>query len=281
MSSSIQGWIFQGNPDKFDIDDYLSRYPLRTYWLNQGYYNDRISIGVRVFLWRAGGKGKAESGIIAIGEVVELPTPRKDVQYPVASSPTDVWRATPASPEESVVGIRLEELRLTDNEKMILRKEVKDNKNFIRHKLVTANTGTVFALDETQTRELERLWGLATVTSTPTSGATEGERRLRSHYLRERSTHLRKQKLSKFREQYGALHCELCAEKETGRYPQSVAERVFEIHHLVPLAKAEDKVKTSLKDLVVICANCHRAVHADKNVEENYQAMAEHFAMQN
>ena len=68
-------FIFQGNPDQFDIDAYVtdavdSNQPIR--WLVSRYKND-IRIGDTVFLWRASGKNKAVSGAIAVCKVVTLP----------------------------------------------------------------------------------------------------------------------------------------------------------------------------------------------------------------
>ena len=59
-------WIFQGNPQKFDVDDYLARYPELIYWRVPRYQSE-IVVGDRVFIWRAG----SESGVVASGVVVE------------------------------------------------------------------------------------------------------------------------------------------------------------------------------------------------------------------
>jgi 5-methylcytosine-specific restriction protein A len=34
-----------------------------------------------------------------------------------------------------------------------------------------------------------------------------------------------------------------------------------EAHHIVPLSKLSGMVKTSLEDLMSVCANCHRMLH--------------------
>lgn len=52
------GWVFQGSPKQFDIDDYLSRYPELIYWRTPRYAAD-IAIGDRIFVWRAGGRPRA------------------------------------------------------------------------------------------------------------------------------------------------------------------------------------------------------------------------------
>lgn len=67
-------WIFQGNPNRFDVDDYLSRYTY-IYWrapTNQ----KELEIGDKAFIWRSG----LQAGLVAIGIIKEKPTPRKDVR---------------------------------------------------------------------------------------------------------------------------------------------------------------------------------------------------------
>ena len=77
-------WIFQGNPNRFDIDDYFSRYTY-IYWsapINQ----KEFEIGNKAFIWRSG----AQAGLVAIGVIKEKPAPRKDVQIQEALG-DDLW----------------------------------------------------------------------------------------------------------------------------------------------------------------------------------------------
>ena len=88
----------------------------------------------------------------------------------------------------------------------------------------------------------------------------EGKRRLRIHYSRERSSQ-RKHKLQYFQKTHGQIFCEACG--ENGKcYEFDKKESIFEVHHILPLAMAEDQVITKLDDLAVVCANCHRAIHS-------------------
>ena len=64
-------WIFQGNPDYFNIDRYLREYnPVR--W-DVTRYRDEIKVNDIVFIWRAKGQGARESGIVAKGVILTLP----------------------------------------------------------------------------------------------------------------------------------------------------------------------------------------------------------------
>ena len=72
-------WIFQGNPDRFDLDDYLLRYPELIYWRTPK-FQDQIAVGDLAFIWRAG----RDAGVVGVGVVVELPIPRDHVKHPEA-----------------------------------------------------------------------------------------------------------------------------------------------------------------------------------------------------
>jgi predicted HNH restriction endonuclease len=63
-----------------------------------------------------------------------------------------------------------------------------------------------------------------------------------------------------------------------GRYPDAFGDKVFEVHHRAPLSKASAPVRTTLDDLAVLCANCHRTVHSTKDVDENFRRLRTHFA---
>lgn len=93
--------------------------------------------------------------------------------------------------------------------------------------------------------------------STRGSGTQEGDRRLVTHLRRERSG-LRRQKLDDFLRNNGSLSCESCGlmNQAAGDYEESV----FEVHHNAPLSLGPRE--TGLEDLSVLCANCHRLIHA-------------------
>ncbi len=64
-------WIFQGNPDLFDLSGYTSAYDRVTWEIRQG--ADIVSPGDRVFLWQAAGKTRAPSGILLLATVDSEP----------------------------------------------------------------------------------------------------------------------------------------------------------------------------------------------------------------
>lgn len=262
-------WIFQGNPKIFDIDDYVSRYPELIYWRTPRYAK-KIAIGDRVFLWRSG----QNSGAIAIGSVVEAPTLGSQVKHPEALG-IDLWRAEAPDPHELKTGVHLQDIRLTKADNYVPRNAVKSDAHLNRSTIITAPNGTIFLLNDAEATALERLWALPDHISGASSvdSASEGASRLRSHFQRERSSLLREKKLTEVRAVHGKCICEICGIDEAASYPDPFGKRIFEVHHRKPLFTAATPIRTTLADLAVLCANCHRAVHATTAVEENFNLL--------
>ncbi|MGL5027707.1 MAG: HNH endonuclease [Shewanella oncorhynchi] len=92
------------------------------------------------------------------------------------------------------------------------------------------------------------------------NGAYEGNSRLVSHLKRERNHKIVELKKQDTLNTLGRLRCEVCYfdfEKVYGKHGAGFCE----VHHLLPLHKADGIVKTALDDLAIICSNCHRIIH--------------------
>lgn len=86
-------------------------------------------------------------------------------------------------------------------------------------------------------------------------GEMEGTISITKHIQRERN-----QKLSRERKQKDNYQCQICRirfEKVYGKIGKNFAET----HHIIPLAELETPRKTTIDDLVTVCANCHRMLH--------------------
>lgn len=86
----------------------------------------------------------------------------------------------------------------------------------------------------------------------------EGGLVLRAHLRRERDSRLVAAKRAQVLARNGSLACEVCGFDGTKVYGGGIA--VFDVHHIVPLHIVGESV-TRLEDLIVICPNCHRAIH--------------------
>ena len=90
--------------------------------------------------------------------------------------------------------------------------------------------------------------------------STEGRRRMRQHLAIERDSRLAKLKKKQVMQLTGKLACEVCGFDFRAVYGE-LGNGFAEAHHDVPLAASDEERLTSLDDLRIVCANCHRMLH--------------------
>jgi len=90
--------------------------------------------------------------------------------------------------------------------------------------------------------------------------ASEGRRSARIHFSRERSQSIVDAKKRDALSRQGALRCEAC-DFDFVVFYGAMGEGFCEVHHVVPLSEADGEIQTSLDDLAIVCANCHRMIH--------------------
>lgn len=88
----------------------------------------------------------------------------------------------------------------------------------------------------------------------------EGNPRLVAHFRRERNAAIVKSKKSAVLKLTGELACEACGFNFKDVYGD-LGDGFCEVHHICPLSKSDGFVKTELKDLAIVCSNCHRIIH--------------------
>ncbi len=94
--------------------------------------------------------------------------------------------------------------------------------------------------------------------------ASEGKLVTRTHRARERSASIVKRKKQKVREKMnGRLACEVCGFDFRQRYGER-GDGFIECHHTSPVSELRPGQKTRLADLALVCANCHRMIHAGR-----------------
>ena len=69
-------WIFQCNPDRFDIDGYLKTARNILFLVRQ--HGDAVRAGQTVYMWRNAGESKAVPGVVAVGTLTGAPETRPD-----------------------------------------------------------------------------------------------------------------------------------------------------------------------------------------------------------
>jgi EVE domain len=107
----LQSWIFQGNPEIFDIDGYFATAPGRFVWLVTR-YADEMQPGDRVFIYRTG----EAAGIVAEAEIIGAPVPQTD-----APDAVPFWRGDRAGAMEVRPRVPLSLLRVAGNREVLRR----------------------------------------------------------------------------------------------------------------------------------------------------------------
>jgi hypothetical protein len=110
---------------------------------------------------------------------------------------------------------------------------------------------------------LGEFWYDSNSPASVTQTFTEGQRKLQVHFQRERNQVLVSWAKSCFKEMHGRLFCEVCGFDFSEQYG-ALGEDFIEAHHREPLSQSDDAVKTSVDDLAMVCANCHRMLHRQK-----------------
>ena len=89
----------------------------------------------------------------------------------------------------------------------------------------------------------------------------EGEPMRLWHLRYERNPRAAREKKQAFRKAHsGRLECERCGLVPSDLCVEAWGEACIEVHHKVPLSELGRR-KTSVDDLMCVCANCHRMLH--------------------
>lgn len=91
-------------------------------------------------------------------------------------------------------------------------------------------------------------------------GFMEGALLEKQHKYKERNSKLVTQKKQQRLKETGYLSCDVCGFIFKDKYGD-LGEGYIECHHIVPLSEIHVAKKTNLKDLVLVCSNCHRMLH--------------------
>lgn len=268
-------YLFQGNPKHYDMDTYLATHPY-IYW-RCPIYKEKIQTGDKAILWRAG----KDAGMIAIGEIVEAPTPASSIKFPELLGQR-FWTSDYVDVNDIKVGIAISEVRLVADERSVSRQHFKADTVVSKHRIITNPTGTVFQVEGTVAKLMFEAWNNSCVADTDESALSkdkdsEGKYRYVLHKRRERSSALRKAKVKHFLTTNDFIHCELCRINLNDKYPNSLSEGYIEVHHIKPISILAEHTPTHIDDLILLCPNCHRMVHRTKDAEKNLEDLKKWF----
>jgi predicted HNH restriction endonuclease len=255
--ASINTWIFQANPDTFDIDSYLETCyaegePIR--WVVRQ-YSSTVRAGDKVFIWRSAGKKRGASGVIASGWIHSNPEVMSD-------DSGGLW-SEGEMPDETRVSLIINEIRLCPEEGMLLTESFKADPILQDLRILKLRAETNYLLPAEQASELDSRWQIKSEgpdQADPNPGFKEGNKKERLHIRRERNRTLVETAKRLFIDKHGRLFCEACGFNAVDAY--RLPERaLIEAHHKVAVSDLTAGSYTRVEDLVMLCPNCHRAVH--------------------
>lgn len=102
----------------------------------------------------------------------------------------------------------------------------------------------------------------------------EGALLMRSHLARERDPRLARSKKKMMLRKHGRLACEVC-EFDFADFYGARGDGFIECHHIRPLHELHLSTITRHDDLALVCANCHRMIHASRPVSTIAQLKSE------
>ncbi|WP_199930314.1 EVE domain-containing protein [Brevibacillus brevis] len=143
-------WIFQGNPNRFKVDEYLRENKEIVWSIRQGHYVKDIQIGDTVYIWRSEAGKKGYGGIVARTTVTDLPVARKDSTSKYWVTPSDANEVLPR------VLMHVEELALQGNH--LNREFIKKNPTLSDLLILKMSNNTNYLISSIQAAELLLQW---------------------------------------------------------------------------------------------------------------------------
>jgi 5-methylcytosine-specific restriction enzyme A len=262
--ATINTWIFQGNPNVFDIDNYVQDNKFIWWSIRQEHFADEFNINDTVFLWKSDGGKKGTGGVLAKCKVVSLPVNRTD-----DSSSEEYWHTDDWSNSYLAIKLVVQEVKLSEG--FISRVSLLEHpilKDLLIHRL---RQQTNYLLSHEHGTELDKIWSLSKNKSQVeidieaelaeeddfyTDGAVKnyfGKRYERNPANREKAIEIH------------GLNCVCCGFNFEEVYGER-GKDFIEVHHIKPLSTIKEQVVINpVTDLVPICSNCHRMIHRRKD----------------
>ena len=259
----MKTWIFQGNPDRFNIDKYLSQ-SSKIYWtVTHQKHQNELSLGDLIYLWRAKGLNNAISGIIARGQLIEVCKPRNQVDDPEYLF-DNLWQDNNIDTSEIKAGILIHETRLNTEEGMLRSIDLQKDPILSRMQIITARVGSNFLVNDQQSELIKAYWDASNPETSDITeqyiSTTEGKISFRMHKFRERDSKLRNKAIESFLDKHKKLFCEVCKFSFVDKYGE-IGNGFIEVHHMKPISTFSDGEVTEIENLKLVCSNCHRMIH--------------------
>jgi hypothetical protein len=144
-------WIFQDNPEQFDIDGYLASTSVILWTVRQPHFANRMEPGDRVYFWRAGAGDPKRAGVMASGWIETPPA-----QMAVDAAALPYQRSRELDPLFLRVQVGID--RVANAKELIRREWLKDDPVLSDLRILKLATETNFLLSDAHAERLARLW---------------------------------------------------------------------------------------------------------------------------
>ncbi len=256
----MQTWLFQSVLERYDLLGALQAAPEHGMLISwkTGKYTSRVRRGDRAIIWVSGKAG----GVIASGRVAEAPS----------MVPEESWEAVfNKDPKEADLLAQRARIMLDQVFSGILPvSEVKAKPALSGMSIFRFAQSSAFPVTSEEAVVIEGMiseWAGALADyaeqGAEDAGVEEGRLTWAMHYIRERDRSIVKKKKEVELERAGRLQCEVCGFDFASTYGDH-GDGFIECHHKNPLAGPLTPPNTKLKDLALICANCHRMLHVGR-----------------
>ena len=258
QDSRVQSWIFQGNPDSFEMDRYLFESEDSITWKVVNHKKD-ICVGDTVYLWRAQGKKNISiTGIVARGVV------SSDVFEGTADKNAKGYWIDDIDGSEiiSMVQIKLLEVNLQNG--MIKKSFLSNSEAFKESQIIKNPRGTTFLLDLEQEKLVSEYWASCIAwKSNDVSGNEGGNRKPRKkkeeRTVIERSSWVVNKTIERAKRRCEVPNCRI------PEITKSSGEVYVEVHHLHRLADGGPDI---IDNTACLCPHHHKEIHHGENKNE-------------
>lgn len=149
-AGNATSWVFQGSPDRFDIDGYLKSN--RSVWWSAAQHRAQMGSGQTVYFWRNSGRSGAVAGVIAVGLISGPPTQRVD-----HAEALPFWK-NPDEAKELAHRVPIEVVDVASAKGLIKSKWLMEDPVCADLPNLRMRQGTNYPLDPRHSERLARLW---------------------------------------------------------------------------------------------------------------------------
>lgn len=143
-------WIFQGNPQRFNVNDYLLENDEIWWSIRQKHLADKITVGDEVFIWRSDGEERGSGGIVA--RTVALTSPE---QYVNDEESASYWYEDVSNDSYLAVKLRVMEVDVAE---CLSRIELAEHPKLQNLMILRLKQNTNYFVEEELAKYLKQFW---------------------------------------------------------------------------------------------------------------------------